>query len=658
MTPFFCDFIVVRDNEENLQLLLSTLYCTNSDVALGCLLATRFWPAYTTWVAFKNSTMRRSCGASAAAVVCCSFSPSSSLRLQSSSSFDNLKHHIAGKKRVGPLSPPSPSIRNIAIPDSVHARRGTKDVLTAEALKKRALKALAQKMKQDVLWEGAVVSDSAHHVAQHILNLRTNGKYRRSRQMLIAGGESFIRELCQAGHRPRHIIVSSKNDVPDWAHGMAKDGVVVMSRAVLDEVAPGTDGFLADFDAPAPPPTEELIANKHKMERVLVLDNVADPGQLGTMLRTAAGFSYDAIILVNHCADLHDPKVVAAARGAQFQSAVPIYQLREEDGDDAMAMIRHITARNSLEPLCFSPHNGGLGSDTTECEASSSPPVPKAVAQPHVKPSTAHTAQSLTSFCVETFSRPSTSTLGGHILFAGPDYKHNLVQRARAATAHVASKPLVTLTMDEEPTTALLAKSGTDVASSVSGAHPAEFVASLSCVLYALRPSGQWDYLSDEQRTSTVADSTLNHKMKVDFGADRPTPVSPQDLNLTREEQVAAGHYLNEKRKSRRLRERQRTDYSFWMVAEAKRIREMATREANQAASPWKEQRPAKHVGANGLPDHVPNIINDYRQPLDRDVLREEREDAQNYVRPPNYDHRIVPGGRHSANPRKVPTKL
>jgi hypothetical protein len=574
------------------------------------------------------------------------------------SSLEELNAQILGsRKPYHPLASPSPSIRNIAVPDIIHARRGSKDVLTAEALKKRAQKALALKLKQDVLWEGAVVSDKAHHIAQHILNLRTNAKYRRSRQMLIAGGASFIQELCNAGHKPNHIIVSSKvKDVPDWAHNSSKEGLVVMNRSVLDEVAPGTDGFLADFDTPDPPPIENLIANKLQMDRVLVLDNVSDAGQLGTMLRTAAGFSYDAILLVNHCADLYDPKVVSAARGAQFQTATPIYQLREEDGDDAAAMIRHVTQRNKLEPLCFSPRTT-LASQT---ENVSSDGASSATLHAASSRSLASTVKSLSSFCVDTFSRPPLDphgarggSRGGHILFAGPDHKGNLLQRTLSAssTFHKGGKPITMLTLDEPHVASLT--SGTDQMDD----EPAEFVASLSCVLYALRPSGQWEYLPADQQASTGADAALLHKSRTDFN-DRIVPVSEYDVNLTHEEIVAWGHKRNEDSKAKRLRERRRTDYSSWMKAEEDRIHEMKLREGLRQTEPWVEQGPAKHKGASAMSVETPNIINDYRQPLDRDLLRQERDDAQSHVRPTNYDRRIVKGGQFHGSRRKAPARL
>ncbi len=52
---------------------------------------------------------------------------------------------------------------------------------------------------------------------------------------------------------------------------------------------------------------------------LLVLDNVRDPGNVGTILRTAEATGTDAVVLSKGCADAYDPKVVRAGMGAQLR---------------------------------------------------------------------------------------------------------------------------------------------------------------------------------------------------------------------------------------------------------------------------------------------------------------------------------------------------
>lgn len=56
--------------------------------------------------------------------------------------------------------------------------------------------------------------------------------------------------------------------------------------------------------------------------RVLVLDRVQDPGNLGTLLRNAEALNWDAVYLLDGCCDVFNEKAIRAARGATFTVSV------------------------------------------------------------------------------------------------------------------------------------------------------------------------------------------------------------------------------------------------------------------------------------------------------------------------------------------------
>lgn len=62
-----------------------------------------------------------------------------------------------------------------------------------------------------------------------------------------------------------------------------------------------------------------LVDRKPKrMNKVVYLDKVNDPGNIGTIIRTALAFDYDAVILSEECCDCYNEKVVSATKGALF----------------------------------------------------------------------------------------------------------------------------------------------------------------------------------------------------------------------------------------------------------------------------------------------------------------------------------------------------
>ncbi len=78
--------------------------------------------------------------------------------------------------------------------------------------------------------------------------------------------------------------------------------------------------YLSDLESPS-----NVMAVCHKKEeemefgnRILVLDEIQDPGNLGTIIRSAVAFHIDTIILGDHTVDLYNQKVIRASQGMLF----------------------------------------------------------------------------------------------------------------------------------------------------------------------------------------------------------------------------------------------------------------------------------------------------------------------------------------------------
>lgn len=81
-------------------------------------------------------------------------------------------------------------------------------------------------------------------------------------------------------------------------------------KAICDTETP--QGIAAVCEKPA------SKLDKVKLAKVLLLDRVQDPGNMGTLIRTADAAGMDAVILGEGCADLYNPKVVRATQGSLF----------------------------------------------------------------------------------------------------------------------------------------------------------------------------------------------------------------------------------------------------------------------------------------------------------------------------------------------------
>lgn len=71
-----------------------------------------------------------------------------------------------------------------------------------------------------------------------------------------------------------------------------------------------------------PPNVMAVVYKKEEKEdlgeKILILDNIQDPGNLGTIIRSAVAFNIDTIVLSNDTVDLYNPKVVRANQGMMF----------------------------------------------------------------------------------------------------------------------------------------------------------------------------------------------------------------------------------------------------------------------------------------------------------------------------------------------------
>ena len=145
-------------------------------------------------------------------------------------------------------------------------------------------------------------------------------KGRMEQGRFLVEGEKMIREALSCGLRIRDVLTLEAHE--GFANGLDARAFVVpegLLQAVCDTKSP--QGICASFDVPQPKPLEVAP------EQVVALDGVQDPGNLGTIWRTADAAGFGAVLLGAGCADPLSPKVQRSAMGSGFR--VPF--MLEED---------------------------------------------------------------------------------------------------------------------------------------------------------------------------------------------------------------------------------------------------------------------------------------------------------------------------------------
>lgn len=140
-------------------------------------------------------------------------------------------------------------------------------------------------------------------------------KGRLNQGRFLVEGEKMILEALGCGLTIREALAEEGQE--DFAFQLEEEGARAyivpkeLLSTVCDTVTP--QGVCASFDIPSPLPLDEAP------KLIVALDGVQDPGNLGTIWRTADAAGFGALLLGAGCADPLSPKVQRSAMGSGFR---------------------------------------------------------------------------------------------------------------------------------------------------------------------------------------------------------------------------------------------------------------------------------------------------------------------------------------------------
>jgi len=165
---------------------------------------------------------------------------------------------------------------------------------------------------------------------KELVKLFGSARQRGKVNQTLLDGAHLLASYLDAGMQPQHVLINNAalSDTEITALLGRMDAVPVTQLdeklfAKLSELKTPT-GIIALIDVPVPdtPVSQSRFA--------LLLEDIQDPGNLGSMLRSAAAAGCDAVFLSPGCADAWSPKVLRAAMGGHF--ALQIHELQDLPG--------------------------------------------------------------------------------------------------------------------------------------------------------------------------------------------------------------------------------------------------------------------------------------------------------------------------------------
>ena len=157
------------------------------------------------------------------------------------------------------------------------------------------------------------IVSTSHELVKHWVRLQKDRSYRRNAQSVLIEGKNLLKDLI-VRHLPQRIIITEKQK--DFCP-MFEGERILISDAVAAKISAveEAEGCFAEYQLPA----SEMPAN---IEHALILDGLQDPGNVGTLLRTALALNLRTIFLIEPCCDPWNPKAIRAAKGAQFDLSI------------------------------------------------------------------------------------------------------------------------------------------------------------------------------------------------------------------------------------------------------------------------------------------------------------------------------------------------
>lgn len=125
-------------------------------------------------------------------------------------------------------------------------------------------------------------------------------KHRRANQLFICEGAHLVTEA-----RLANVLVEAFS-----IH--EKEGYTQVSEAVMKKIC-HTDTVVSEIGLC------KFFESKNVTNKILILDGIQDPGNMGALMRSAAAFGFNTLFVGNGCVDIYNDKVIRSSQGAIFK---------------------------------------------------------------------------------------------------------------------------------------------------------------------------------------------------------------------------------------------------------------------------------------------------------------------------------------------------
>ncbi|XP_072099699.1 rRNA methyltransferase 3A, mitochondrial isoform X2 [Mobula birostris] len=158
-----------------------------------------------------------------------------------------------------------------------------------------------------------------------VMIIAKSKKFREQHGKVLLEGRRLITDALRAGARLETLFFSNLDSLKELPVEKLKHAELI--KVKFEEIKMWSDlvtpqGALGIFLKPEYSKIKYPIQKEHTLPLFLICDNIRDPGNLGTILRSAVAAGCSKILVTKGCVDVWEPKVLRAGMGAHFRIPV------------------------------------------------------------------------------------------------------------------------------------------------------------------------------------------------------------------------------------------------------------------------------------------------------------------------------------------------
>lgn len=162
-----------------------------------------------------------------------------------------------------------------------------------------------------------------HPLVKHLVKLKQDRSYRYEQQSVVVEGIKPIQELIRSSDI-KALFVDAEEKIPSL---VSVEKIYLVNDAVMKKISSmqSSEGIAAEMTMPLPTSFKGL-------KYIVAFDEINDPGNLGTLIRSALALGWDGAYLLPGCCDPFNDKAIRAGRGAQFRLPIQFGTFSELKG--------------------------------------------------------------------------------------------------------------------------------------------------------------------------------------------------------------------------------------------------------------------------------------------------------------------------------------